>query len=136
MNRILVALAFVITCLAWESSAQAMTCNNRLVAVGDAMARVRALCGEPDSVSERVVHRTRAVHRRVNGGIITDRISVAVTLVSWVYDFGPTRFMRELVFEENRLRTIDTLGYGTSRSSASERAVLHRVQIGRPLRSV
>lgn len=135
MNRIVIALAFVTACFAWGSSAQAMTCQNRLVTVGEAMARVRALCGEPDSVSERVVHRTQAVHRRVNGGIVSDRITVAVTLVSWVYDFGPTRFMRELVFEENRLRTIDTLGYGTRRASTDERAVLPRVQIGRPPRS-
>src|SRR5690606_10504563 len=100
MHRILVALTFV--CLAWDaSSAQALSCRNRLVAVGDPMVRVRDLCGDPATVSERVVHRTQQVARRVAPGVVVrDTVTVSVTQTLWVYDFGPTRFMRELVFED------------------------------------
>ncbi len=96
------------------SSARAMSCQNRLVTVGDAPARVRALCGEPASLTARVEQRSVTVHRRAASGVIvSETISVTVTVERWVYDFGPQRFMRELVFEDGRLLAIHTLGYGT-----------------------
>lgn len=114
MHRFVIAAAFATLCLAWGSSARAMHCQNRLVAVGDPMARVLALCGEPSSRVERVVQRAQHVHRRIaRGVVVTDTISVSVTLTELVYDFGPTRFMRELTFEDGILRRIETLGYGT-----------------------
>jgi hypothetical protein len=115
VHRFVIALALTTACLAWDaSSAHALTCRNRLVTVGDPMARVLSLCGEPTTVSERVVHRQREVHRVVRPGVVvTDTISVAVTLTEWVYDFGPTRLMRQLVFEDGTVRVIDTLGYGS-----------------------
>jgi hypothetical protein len=79
------------------------------------MVRVLDLCGDPSTVTERVVHRTQQVQRYVSPGVIvTDVVTVSVTLTEWIYDFGPTRFMRGLVFEDGRLRVIDTLGYGTA----------------------
>ena len=115
MHRI--ALVFTVVLAGFvlaTSSAEAMSCRNRLVVVGDPMVRVLDLCGDPSTVSERVVHRTQQVQRYVSPGVIvTDVVTVSVTLTEWIYDFGPTRFMRGLVFEDGRLRVIDTLGYGT-----------------------
>lgn len=115
MHRIALVFTVVLAGLALDaSSAEAMSCQNRLVIVGDPMVRVLDLCGDPSTVTERVVHRTQQVQRYVAPGVIvTDVVTVSVTLTEWVYDFGPTRFMRGLVFEDGTLRVIDTLGYGT-----------------------
>src|SRR5690606_10091552 len=110
MHRILAALALTAAFFAWDaSSAEALSCRNRLVDLGDPMVRVQHLCGDPASVSERVVHRTQQVARYVSPGVVvSDTVTVSVTQTVWVYDFGPTRFMRELVFEGGRLAAIDT----------------------------
>lgn len=115
MHRFVLVVAFMTAAFAWDASqAQAMTCQNRLVTVGDSMARVRSLCGEPSTVSERVVQRQREVRRLVRPGVVvSDVITVSVTLTEWVYDFGPTRLMRQVVFEDGTVRMIDTLGYGS-----------------------
>lgn len=121
MHRIVIALALLAVALAWDaSSAHALSCRNRLVDVGDPMVRVQDLCGDPATVSERVVHRTQQVARYIAPGVVvSDTVTVSVTQTIWVYDFGPTRFMRELVFEGGRLAAIDTLSYGTSRGRAA-----------------
>lgn len=141
MHRALVVAALLLSApLIFASTASAMRCGNRLVVVGDASARVRGLCGEPAEITERVVERSRQVYvRGPNGSLIGDRVSVSVVVQRWVYDFGPQRFMRELVFEDGRLVQINTLGYGTERaelrpsSSARGERPLAR---SRPVRAV
>lgn len=115
MNRIAIAsVAFALSALG-ASSAHALSCNNRLVVVGDPSARVRSLCGDPATVTTRVEQRSVTVHRRAASGVIvSETISVSVTVETWVYDFGPQRLMQQLVFEDGTLRAIDTLGYGTA----------------------
>jgi hypothetical protein len=114
VTRILAATALFALVALGGSTAHAMSCQNRLVVVGDVPARVRGLCGDPADRVERVVYRTNAVQVRGPGGVVyTDVITVGVFVQQWVYDFGPQRFMRELVFEDGRLSRINTLGYGT-----------------------
>ena len=35
-----------------------------------------------------------------------------VRMETWVYDFGPNRFMKELQFVDGHLKRIDSLGRG------------------------
>lgn len=119
MSRTALAVLVLALGALGASSARAMSCQNRLVRVGDAPARVRSLCGEPADVTTRVEQRSVTVHRRAASGVIvSETISVAVTVERWVYDFGPQRLMRELLFEDGRLQTIQTLGYGTATREA------------------
>ena len=114
MARILAASALFALVALGGSTAHAMSCGNRLVVVGDVPARVRGICGDPADRIERVIQRTNAVQVRGPDGVVyTDLITVQVFVQQWVYDFGPQRFMRELIFEDGRLRQINTLGYGT-----------------------
>jgi hypothetical protein len=116
----------VLTLLASASSASALDCNQRLVTVGDRAAEVRARCGEPASISVRTESRTQYAGAVRGGDFGGSSITVTVEIETWVYDFGPRRFMEELTFENGILRSTQRLGYGTrerdGRRSAVERA--------------
>lgn len=99
-------------------TAHALRCGTRLVVRGDPSVYVRSICGEPASVTTREVSRTRSVAGRFTpGAVIADSVTVTVLVETWVYDFGPRRFMEELTFEDGTLVTSRPLGYGTRRSA-------------------
>ncbi len=115
---LVLATAFV------TAPASAFWCDGRLVLEGDRAYEVRARCGEPASEITRMeshtFYRGGSVGRRgavidgtVYGGS-ADTITVQVDI--WVYDFGPTRFMEELRFEDGILTRMTRLGRGTRRS--------------------
>lgn len=106
----LAALAMFLTIDA--SPALAMRCGTRLVREGDTPSQVRERCGDPTDVITTTETRTRTVHRRVAGVIVSDTISVEVRIQQWTYNFGPQRFMRRLVFEDGLLVEIEELGRG------------------------
>lgn len=41
-----------------------------------------------------------------------ERLVVEVRIEEWLYDLGPGRLLRRLVFEDGRLTRIETLGRG------------------------
>lgn len=123
MHRALVVAALLATTLfAGASTAHAMRCGTRLVAVGDPAARVRSLCGDPTEVNERVIERSREVFVRRNGVLVGERVAVSVVVQEWIYDLGPQQLMRQFLFEDGRLVQMNTLGYGTERTLAPARA--------------
>lgn len=114
MRQLAIAAALLTTILAGTQTAEALSCAQRLVVVGDSSARVMQLCGEPAEIVERNETRSRTVQGRApDGTIVMHTITVTVVLQQWTYDFGPQRFMRQLIFEEGRLIRMSTLGYGT-----------------------
>ena len=108
------ALSFV-TLLATAGEAHALRCGTRLVELGDTQIYVREICGEPTQEMTRTESRTRTVGTALVRGRLfaTDSVTETVQVDTWIYDFGRTRFMEELVFENGRLRSIQALGYGT-----------------------
>lgn len=113
----------VVGSLGVASPAQAFWCHGRLVLEGDRMHEVRANCGEPASQITRMEESTfyaggarRAADGSFYGGSAR---TVSVQIDIWVYDFGPTRFMEELRFEDGVLRRLTALGRGTRRSEIS-----------------
>jgi hypothetical protein len=106
----LAALALVLSVDA--SSAQAMRCGTRLVREGSTPSQVRANCGEPDDVITTTETRQRTVYSRVAGVLVADTISVEVQVQQWVYNLGPQRFMRRLIFENGVLVEIEQLERG------------------------
>lgn len=88
-----------------STSAHAMRCGNRLVASGAQDFQVRERCGEPfwtDHYMNVEVIGTR--------GPVEQQRSVQFDV--WYYNFGPSQFMRELVFRDGVLLREDALGYG------------------------
>ena len=79
----------------------ALRCSNKIVDIGDRLHKVHRFCGDPtyvDSYDQPV-----SIYPYPNA---SKHIDV------WTYNFGSTRFMQELIFENGILRYINQLGYG------------------------
>ena len=100
-----------------------LSCQDRLVSVGDPPYRVQTLCGVPDWVEHRTevrtVRRPGMVPCRVGNGIgqcsgaIDDSVEVHIEV--WTYDFGPYRFVEYLTFEQGKLTNVQAGGYGVKK---------------------
>lgn len=98
--KIFVPLAL---CLLFASEqAAALRCGNKLVDIGDRMHKVHQLCGAPDFVDyyDQPIPFINGIPQGFN------HIDV------WTYNFGPNRFMQELLFVNSNLRSINQLDYG------------------------
>lgn len=118
--------------------AHALGCDGHLVEIGDTEAYVRSVCGEPTEVHSRVETRTAVLpaygtylppYRTAGYGYVA---TTTVQIDVLFYDFGPTRFVDELTFENGILRADRIVGYGTAaaararRQAQRERAVRRR----------
>ena len=116
MRHALFAAALVLAPLASflvPATAEAMYCGQRLVKNGDTRHRVRALCGEPADIIERVELRSVAAFLRGTDGtpVRIERMA-EVQIDEWTYDLGSQRLLRVFVFENGRLISMTTRGYG------------------------
>lgn len=106
------ALALAIA-LGWGGPAHAsgFSCGNRVVTDGMTSGEVRAVCGEPAEITSRPILRRPVVWRHGRPYVIGDS-QVEVVVETWIYNFGPTRLMRKLRFDDGVLQEIETLGHG------------------------
>lgn len=86
--------------------------GRRRVRPGDSRGEVRSAWGEPADRSVRVVQ--QQVVTPVGRGVVGDVVR-AVEVETWVFDFGPRRFKRRVVFEDGQVTSVETLGYGQRR---------------------
>lgn len=103
-----------------SARADSMGCKDRIVSSGDSRYEVKSVCGDPDDASQRVEYRT--VRGRVAGPCTRsgDKIVcsqtrehvVEVVIDEWTYDFGRNRFIQYLTFEQGRLVSVRSGGYG------------------------
>ena len=100
--------------------ALAFRCGSKLVRDGMHEQQVIAACGESTSVRH-LGHTIRAYDYRFrlrNPGHIYYRtpgvghFATEVIVTEFVYNFGPRKLMRRLIFEGNVLVEIETIGYG------------------------
>lgn len=82
-----------------SGQAMALRCGNKLVDIGDRKHKVHRVCGEPTYVDsyDQPIYGYRQGYNHVE---------------VWTYNFGRSRFMQELVFENGILRRINQLEYG------------------------
>jgi hypothetical protein len=120
LPKLLLILAIVIVGLILSESAHAFRCGSKLVRDGMHEQQVLAICGQPTSVRH-IGHAVRAFDYRLyrprgsktyyrHPGFGTLATEVVVT--EYVYNFGPRKLMRRLVFEGSVLVTIESIGYG------------------------
>jgi hypothetical protein len=100
--------------------ALAFRCGGKLVRDGMHEQQVIAACGEPTSVRH-LGHTIRAYDYRFrlrNPGRIYYRtpgvghFATEVIVTEFIYNFGPRKLMRRLIFEGSVLVEIETIGYG------------------------
>jgi Protein of unknown function (DUF2845) len=94
--------------------AYGLRCSGRIVSIEDTTAKVMDVCGEPQHVKsweeKRITDEYFYFHyksRKKSHGYYPATDSVS--LEEWTYNFGPTVFIRYLLFENGRLKEI-TLG--------------------------
>lgn len=123
-----ILLAIVIACLLLAStSAFGFRCGRKLVTENMHEAQVQKACGSP-TTSRNLGYTTRStyipVRRHHGSGITTEQFpgygefSERVILTEYVYNFGPRKFMRRLIFEGGVLTKIETIGYGYRESKS------------------
>lgn len=107
-------------------AAFALRCGSDLIDEGMRKVEVEQKCGAPVSQDTHTEYRT--IRKRRSGPVeyqdqydLRNRYNresqeveetIAVVVDEWVYNFGSTRFMQLLIFEDGRLKQIKDLGYG------------------------
>lgn len=103
-------LLVCVLCLSADP-ASALRCGKRLVREGDSLGKVLRTCGVPESQTSWVEY--HVLHGEAHSGDVSqDPVYIPVLIEEWVYDFGATRFVQQLHFEDHILRNIQPLGYG------------------------
>jgi hypothetical protein len=107
--------------LLFSQQALAFRCGSKLVTEGILEQTVRDICGEPATVRH-LGYAVRPVwissRRQSLSGLSSSRyrsyghFSQEVRVTEYVYNFGPRKLMQRLVFEDDVLVTIETLGSG------------------------
>lgn len=115
MKKMLSGMLFLATALALSGAAGAdsMRCGTKLLTDGDPLDKVEALCGPPASVERREILRPYYNHNGTRANY-----SYEVSVEIWTYNFGPSKLMYRLRFEDGLLVDVDTLSHGYH-SSAS-----------------
>lgn len=91
--------------------------TGRLVSLGDHLVDVQKKCGEPDYIGQRVEKRKRRERVRDESGqwSVSEEREVEILFDEWIYDLGPRKFMRSILFENGRVVETGTGGYGKRR---------------------
>ena len=107
-SRILLSLLLLLA----QVDARAFYCGRNLVKEGDYQLQVLQKCGEPDYRDRRVEYRSVRLGSGYNQPGMDMTTTFPVNVDEWTYDFGPRRFMQNLLFENGVLVLIRDLGYG------------------------
>lgn len=108
-------LAYATLGVAPARAEDSMRCGSKLVTVSDGKDKVRALCGEPSSVSFQGVIRRAP---RYEYGYGNNRYNyygpgvIEMPVEVWTYNFGSSKLLRKLRFVGDELDEIRTDGYG------------------------
>ncbi len=120
MKKTLLIAALLITGMLVSEAALAFRCGTKLIRDGMHEQQVVARCGQPTTIR----HLGRAIraydyfsHVRRHGYTYWrspgfSHLATEVVVTEYVYNFGPRKLMRRLVFEGGVLVSIETIGYG------------------------
>ncbi len=100
--------------------AHGLWCNHQLVSIGDRKFEVRAKCGAPDDIDERVDYQVSGAYQSPLGigpyryyySVPEIRYTPFKIVEEWTYNFGSHDFMQLLRFENGVLVDIRSLEWG------------------------
>jgi NADPH-dependent 2,4-dienoyl-CoA reductase/sulfur reductase-like enzyme len=112
MRRIVIVASVlqVILLAAAVGTVLALDCHGRLVVIGASPWEVKERCGEPSAIEDGVKHLPQRAYDPVSQATVY--ILVPVQQSIWTYNFGSTRFLYYLTFQEGKLIDITTGDYG------------------------
>ena len=119
LPRINVAGALMLMLIA-TAPAHAFRCGNKIVIENMHEQQVLNVCGEPAAIRH-LGYAVRGFSLATRRGLISGRTSglegysyfaQEVAITEYIYNFGPRKFMRRLVFEGGILVSIESIGYG------------------------
>jgi hypothetical protein len=111
------------TALLLPVTAQAMRCGNHLISKGDTQAKVLRYCGEPVQAKRSLGLRSGVYLDRWQRGDPARDLTFStgkyipygrreVVVEDWVFNFGPSRLMRQVTFENGIVTKVKKLDYG------------------------
>jgi len=102
----------VLAVMAASPAFASMRCGSRLIDDGASRSEVAAKCGEPEEVvTLRSVFRRPVVWSYGRPYFVGEDF-MEIPVESWIYNFGPNKLMRRVIFEGGYVVEIETLGYG------------------------
>ena len=112
MRRIVMVASVlpVMLLAATVGSALALDCHGRLVVIGASPWEVKERCGEPSAIDDVMKHLAQRAYDPTSQATVY--ILVPVQQSIWTYNFGSTRFLYYLTFQEGKLIDITTGEYG------------------------
>ena len=117
-SRVVVIIA-VLVALSYSDPAHAFRCGNRIVKEDMHEAEVRRACGSPTTTRHigRALRNVSVPIKTRHGGWTRQHfpgynLTQEVIITEYVYNFGPRKLMRRLLFEGGILVSIESLGYG------------------------
>ena len=112
-KRWLVIVAGIVVVSSFSPEHKAVALSVSCARTGDLMTDVLSNCGEPSWVESREERMVGAgfVPFHTPDGWLRGPLLIN-EIETWVYNFGPSRFMWILIFEGGILRSADTGGYG------------------------
>jgi len=127
-TRLVSMAGFFLVALIFASPAYAFRCGSKIVIENMHELQVRIACGEPTTIRH-VGYAVRDINLRSRRGF-SDGLSSGnlqrygyyseeVAVTEYVYNFGPRKFMRRLLFEGGVLVSIESIGYGYHESKSS-----------------
>jgi Protein of unknown function (DUF2845) len=106
------AVIVVLGLLAASPAFASMRCGTKIINEGVSRSEVAAKCGDPDEVvTLRSVFRRPVLWSNGRPYFIGENY-IEVPIEAWIYNFGPNKLMRRVVFEAGFVTEIETLGYG------------------------
>ena len=119
MTRATSIFALALLFLLAATPAEAFRCGSRIVKEDMHEAQVRRACGDPTTMRHigRTLRGVNVPIERHHGGWTPRHFpgvgfTQEVIVTEYVYNFGPRKLMRRLVFEGGVLVSIESLGYG------------------------
>ena len=119
--KYVVPVCVLLLTILYAEPAEAFRCGSKLVREDMHEAQVTAICGEPTTkrnLGVAVRYYDYRYYRDTSPGYSryrtpgTGNFASEVVITEYVYNFGPRKLMRRLLFEGGVLVRIETLGYG------------------------
>ena len=101
----------LLCCLPGLAMSQSLRCSNRIISEGSSLVEVASLCGDPAQVQRKSIYTNISAAAGRSSVIAGSSIEIQVEL--WTYNFGPTKLMQLIRFEDGVVVRIESLGrYG------------------------